>query len=170
MSCGQPTSLLGMTLSDWYLLIIGAVLGLLVTVLFQWLLSLHQRRLLQKAYAGTWNRRGMCEYGYTPDVWKQNNPQVFGKEVIVMVQTAKSIHLKVDYSDGRGIAEAIIELHGDGMTSGEGPYSYTKEGDDCYGHAGWYSLQRMTDGRLHVYFTGRYPENTARGYEVWERK
>ena len=111
----------------------------------------------------------MSEYRYSPEEWRRSNPQVFEKEVIIKVRSSKSIHLKVDYSAGRGIAEAVIELHGDGLTSGEGPYSYTREGDNCFGNAGWYSMQRMTDGRLHVYFTGRYPENTASGYEVWGR-
>lgn len=112
----------------------------------------------------------MSEYGHKPEAWKGINPQVLGKEIVISISSAKSIHLRVDYSTGRGITEAVIELHGDGMISGEGPYSYTREGDACYGNAGWYSMHQVHEGKLHIYFTGRYPENTAHGYEVWERK
>lgn len=170
MTCFQSTTFLGLTTSDWFILCIGAILGLLVTVLYQWLVSQRLRLMLHKTYAGQWVRTGMHEYRIQEGVWKQSNPHVFGKEVIITVRSPKSIHAMVDYGEGRGIAEAGIEMHGDGMTSGEGPYSYTREGDACFGNAGWYSVHRMSAGKLHVYFIGRFPENTANGYEVWERQ
>lgn len=170
MSHCEPTHILGLGVSDWVILIIGAITGLIVTVLFQWLISLRRKWLLNTAYAGQWVRKGMSEYHLTPEEWRLANPQVFDKVVDISVRTGRSIHVRVDYGKRRGVTEAVIELHGDGMTSGEGPYTYTREGDDCYGNAGWYSMHRLSEGKLHVYFTGRYPENTANGYEVWERK
>jgi hypothetical protein len=113
----------------------------------------------------------MSEYHMSPAEWKKHNEQCFNREVTISVRSDRSIHMRVDYGEGRGIAEAIMEMHGDGMTSGEGPYTYTREGDTCFGNAGWYSMHRLSSGnKLYVYFTGRYPEDTARGYEVWERQ
>jgi hypothetical protein len=170
MSYCQTAKLLGLSPSDWTNLGIGAVLGLFATIFFQCLISFYRALVLKRTYAGTWVRTAMSEYDLTPEDWKKRNSQVFGKKVVITVKSDKSICLRVDYAEGRGIVEAVIELHGDGMTSGEGPYSYTQPGDDCNGHAGWYSLHRVSKRQIYVYFKGKFPENTANGYEVWERE
>lgn len=170
MSACRSVEWLGLSVEDWSSVVVGAVLGLMVTLLYQGLVRVHRRWLLRKAFAGSWVRTAMSEYHLSPEVWKEQNKGVFGKEVRITVRSSNSLHVHVQYDDSRGIAEAVIELHGDGMKSGEGPYSYTREGDVCFGNAGWYSMHQVNEGKLHIYFTGRYPENTAHGYEVWERK
>ena len=151
-------------------LIIGGLLGLGLTMLYEWVKAGRERERVQTRYCGTWTRYDHFEYNDN----KRDERLVdrgYVMEIEMTNDSPRGITVIVQYNhEDRGTAKGHLEVNTTNLSSAEGPYTYHIPEDKAYGNAGWYRMQLRDADTIILYYEGGHPIRGAAGWEVFKRK
>lgn len=150
-------------------LLIGAAIGLVLTMLYEWIKVRQERASVQELYCGKWLRDDHFEYSDNKRDDRLLN-RGYTMEIKMTGKSPRGLTITIEYNhEDRGTVQGHLEVNPTNHMSAEGPYTYPIVGDKAYGNAGWYRMQLRNEQTVILYYEGGHPVRGAAGWEVFKK-